>query len=530
VSVSGVGPGGEHTIVALATPPGRGALALVRVSGPQALDVLRALTGRVSFAPRMATHVTLRHPRDGAALDDALVTWFPAPRSFTGDDTAELSVHGGRAVVHAVLAACVAAGARPAEPGEFTRRALLAGKVDLLQAEAIADLIDADTQAAHRVALAQLDGGLSRRLGALRSACLEVEALLAYDIDFPEEDDGPIPPARIAAAVDALVSSLDALLATAPAAALAREGAIVVLAGAPNAGKSALFNALVGEARALVTDVPGTTRDALEVTLDTPGVPLRLVDTAGLRETDDVVERLGIEVSARWLARAHVVLACGETPPAVLAAADTVRGLLPVERRAVPVVGVLTKVDATSGATDDATRSATFDATSDATFDATRDATFDATRDATFDATRDATFDATRDATFDATRDATFDATSDATSDGRPALSAWVATSAEAGEGLAALLDLVQRAVTTRYGAIAPEVPLLTRERHRVAVAEARAELDAFRAAWAEGAGVPAVVAAVHVRAAVEALDVVIGAVSVEDVLDRLFASFCVGK
>jgi tRNA modification GTPase len=486
----GVAPGREDTIVALATPPGRGALALLRVSGPRALAVLQALTGRAHFAPRTATFVPLRHPRDGTALDDALVTWFPAPRSFTGDDTAELSVHGGRAVVHAVLAACVAAGARPAEPGEFTRRALLAGKVDLLQAEAIADLIDADTQAAHRLALAQLDGGLSRRLGALRSACLEVEALLAYDIDFPEEDDGPIAPARVAAAVDALVASLDALLATAPAAALARDGAIVVLAGAPNAGKSALFNALVGEARALVTDVPGTTRDALDVTLDTPGVPLRLVDTAGLRDTDDVVERLGIEVSARWLARAHVVLACGETREAVRAAAEAVRALLPAERRDVPIVGVVTKVDAAGGTASDPTRRAT----SDATFDATGVAR------------------------------------SPVPSDAGAALSGWVETSAESGEGLAALLALVQGEVTARHGAITPEVPLLTRERHRVAVAEAREELDAFRAAWAGGAGVPAVVAAVHVRAAVEALDVVIGAVSVEDVLDRLFASFCVGK
>ncbi|MCU0617629.1 MAG: tRNA uridine-5-carboxymethylaminomethyl(34) synthesis GTPase MnmE [Gemmatimonadaceae bacterium] len=493
MNIQGSGPGGDETIVALATPPGRGALALVRVSGARALDVLRALTGRVSFAPRMATHVTLRHPRDGTALDDALVTWFPAPRSFTGDDTAELSVHGGHAVVHAVLAACVAAGARPAEPGEFTRRALLAGKVDLLQAEAIADLIDANTQAAHRVALAQLDGGLSRRLDALRSACLEVEALLAYDIDFPEEDDGPISPARIVAAVDTLVSSLDALLATVPAAALARDGAIVVLAGAPNAGKSALFNALSGEARALVTEVPGTTRDALEVTIDTPGVPLRLVDTAGLRETDDVVERLGIEVSARWLARAHVVLACGETPAAVLAVADAVRGVLPAARHDAPMVGVVTKVDATR----DATFGATHDATSVATSDATPNATSNATRDATLQAS---------------------------------GVVAWVETSAESGAGLAELLAVVQREMTARYGAITPEVPLLTRERHRVAVAEARAELDAFRAAWASGAGVPAVVAAVHVRAAVEALDVVIGAVSVDDVLDRLFASFCVGK
>jgi tRNA modification GTPase len=481
MNTQGIGPGGDDTIVALATPPGRGALALVRVSGASALDVLRALTGRVSFAPRMATHVTVRHPRDGAALDDALVTWFPAPRSFTGEDTAELSVHGGRAVVTAVLAACVAAGARPAEPGEFTRRALLAGKVDLLQAEAIADLIDAETQAAHRVALAQLDGGLSRRLTALRSACLELEALLAYDIDFPEEDDGPIAPTRIAAAVDTLVTSLDTLLATAPAAALAREGASVVLAGAPNAGKSALFNALSGEARALVTEVPGTTRDALEVTLDTPGVPLRLVDTAGLRETDDVVERLGIEVSARWLARAHVVLACGETPAAVLAVADAVRELLPAERRAVSVVGVVTKVDAT------------------------------------------------RDATWNATLHATSGATSDATSPASGVV-AWVHTSAESGAGLAELLAVVQREVAARYGAITPEVPLLTRERHRVAVEMAREELTSFREAWAEGEGVPALVAAVHVRAAVEALDVVIGAVSVEDVLDRLFASFCVGK
>ena len=484
-------PSADDTIVALATPPGRGALAVLRVSGPRALDVLRAVTGRVSFAPRMATRVVLSHPETRAPLDDALVTWFPAPRSYTGEDVAELSVHGGVAVSQAVLAACVAAGARLAEPGEFTRRALLAGKVDLLQAEAVADLIDARTQAAHRVALAQLDGGLSRRLTALRSACLELEALLAYDIDFPEEDDGPIAPARVIAALDALVTSLQALLATAPAAALAREGAIVVLAGAPNAGKSALFNALAGEARALVTEVPGTTRDALEVTLDTPGVPLRLVDTAGLRETQDVVEQLGIEVSARWLARAHVVLACGESAAAVQAAAGAVRGLVPAEAREVPVVGVVTKVDRGG------------DASGGEAHDA---------------------------AAGGAATSAPADVTREATSDGSPALAGWVATSAETGAGLGALLECVQAVVAERYGSVPPEVPQLTRARHAAAVRAALAELVAFRSAWAEGAGVPALVAAVHVRAAVDALDDVIGAVGVEDVLDRLFASFCVGK
>ncbi len=454
-------PSGEDTIVALATPPGRGALALLRLSGPRALDVLRALTGRVSFAPRMATHTRLVHPVTRAPLDDALVTWFPAPRSFTGEDVAELSVHGGVAVSTAVLGACLAAGARPAEPGEFTRRALLGGKLDLLQAEAIADLIDARSQALHRAALEQLDGGLSRRIAALRQECLALEALLAYDIDFPEEDDGPVSPLRIEGAVDALLASLDALLATAPAVPMLRDGAIVVLAGAPNAGKSSLLNALSGEARALVTDVPGTTRDAIEVLLDTPGVPVRLVDTAGLRETTDAVERLGIEVSARWLARAHAVLACGETAAAVHEAAHVVRGMLPAARADVPVLGVLTKQDDARGAGADGTL---------------------------------------------------------------------LRTSAERGTGLAELLSAVQQELGARYGVVEPEVPRLTRERHQAAVRASREELAAFREAWAGGAGVPALIAAVHVRAAVAALDEVIGSVSLEDVLDRLFGEFCVGK
>ena len=453
-------PSGDETIVALATPSGRGALALLRVSGPQALEVLRALTGRVSFAPRMATLARLSHPVSGAPLDDALVTWFPAPRSFTGEDTAELAVHGGVAVSSSVLGACVAAGARQAQPGEFTRRALLGGKLDLLQAEALADLIDARSQALHRAALEQLDGGLSRRLLALRHACLGLEALLAYDIDFPEEDDGPVQPTRIAHAVASVLSSLDDLLATAPSVPLLREGAIVVLAGAPNAGKSSLLNALSGEARALVTEVPGTTRDAIEVLLDTPGVPIRLVDTAGLRETTDVVERLGIEVSTRWLARAHVVLACGDSVVAVRETQGVVRGLLPEARAAeVPVLGVLTKQDHGS------------------------------------------------------------------VLDG-----AWLCTSAERGTGLRELLTAVQQELAARYGVVEPEVPRLTRERHQAAVRAAREELAAFRDAWNGGAGVPALVAAVHVRAAVAALDEVIGAVSLDDVLDRLFREFCVGK
>ncbi len=453
-------PGVADTIVALATAPGRGALALVRLSGPGALHVLRACSDRSDWTPRRATRVQLVHPVTRAPLDDAVATWFAAPRSFTGDDMVEISTHGGLAVPLAVLSACLAAGAREAEPGEFTRRALLVGKLDLLQAEAIADLVDARSQALHRAALDQLDGGLSRRIAALRRDCLGVEALLAYDIDFPEEDDGPVPAARIAQAVDALLAALDDLLATAPSVPLLREGAIVVLAGAPNAGKSALLNALCGEARALVTAVPGTTRDAIEVQLDTPGVPLRLVDTAGLRDTEDAVEQLGIEVSARWLARAHVVLACGERADDVRHTMEVVRGLVP--SRVLPMIGVLTKQDAAPAHA--------------------------------------------------------------------PHTADWAITSAERGTGLQELLEAVQRVVAEHHGVVPPEVPRLTRERHHAAVRLARVELQAFRDAWAGGAGVPALIAAVHVRAAVEALDDVIGGVSLDDVLDRLFGDFCVGK
>ena len=187
---------------------------------------------------------------------------------------------------------------------------MLNGKLDLLQAEAVGDLIDARSSAAHYQALRQLEGGLSRRILVLRERTLSLDALLAYDIDFPEEDDGPVPHLRITESAEALLADLDVLLATCDQGTLIHDGALVVLAGAPNVGKSSLFNALLGESRAIVTEIPGTTRDAIEAVLDRPDWPLRLVDTAGLHDTSDMVERLGIETSVRYLARAAIVLAC----------------------------------------------------------------------------------------------------------------------------------------------------------------------------------------------------------------------------
>jgi tRNA modification GTPase len=454
-------PGGDDTIVACATAAGRGAIAVIRLSGARAIPIARALgafagtlAGASDLQPRRATRVALRHP-NGDPLDDALITWFAAPRSYTGEDVVEISTHGGHVVPALVLAACVAAGARPASPGEFTRRAVLNGRMDLVQAEAVADLIDARTSAMQRQALSQLDGGLSRRLLALRDDVIHLEALIAYDIDFPEEDDGPIAPARIKNAAESLRDALRALMHTAPQAAVLRDGVLVVIAGPPNAGKSSLFNALLGESRALVTPIAGTTRDAIEAVLDRAPLPLRFVDTAGLRDTDDEIERLGIEVSTRYLGQAQVVLACGASGEDI----DNTRTVI-ASRTAGSIIPVRTKADLDASASDEQRHR----------------------------------------------------------------------VSAETGQGLRDLLEAIDRAAMASSVALpAGDDVLVTRERHRAGLAAAHEEITEFLHAWESGA-LPAPVAAVHLYAAREALSDLIGIVDTEDVLDRVFRDFCIGK
>ena len=425
------------------------------MSGPHALELGKRLVRPWPSQPRHATLARIGD-LDGEALDEGIVVAYEGPASFTGEDALEITCHGGPIAPASVAAAFVAGGARPADPGEFTRRAVLNGKLDLLQAEAIGDLVDASTRAAQRVALTQLDGGLSRRVATLRDHILEIEALAAYDIDFPEEDDGPIPPTRIVGAARGVVAELDELLATAPVGEIVREGAVVVIAGPPNVGKSSLFNALLGRRRAIVTDTPGTTRDALEAVTEADGWPIRLIDTAGLRETKETVEQLGIEVSKRYLEDADVVLACGDDDRSL---AETVRAVTALT--GAPVVGVRTKADLIGGA-------------SAARGDA-------------------------------------------------------VLVSAETGAGLAALASKVAAVLTAGAGALRLDAPLLTRERQRVAITRARDELSRFLTTFERGEA-PAVVAAVHLRDATRELEELIGAVDVEDVLDRLFSTFCVGK
>jgi tRNA modification GTPase len=335
------------TIAALSTVPGLSAVAVVRISGPDAVAVLVALLPEACTVPevRRATLVELRDPDDGSTLDRALVTRFAAPSSYTGEEMVELSCHGGWIVPGLVLDACRRAGAREAEPGEFTRRAYLRGKLDLVQAEAIADVIEARSRAMHRAALHQMERGLSSRIADLRARLLRVEALLAHHVDFPEEDDAPVPLDAVAAEARVLLGETDAMLATAPEGELLREGAVAVLAGRPNAGKSSLYNALVGEDRAIVTEEPGTTRDALIASVEMGGFPFRLVDTAGLRADPGRVEALGIEVARRWLDAADVVLFC--VPANEGPKLDDEAFL--AEVRGAPVVVVETKADLVPG-------------------------------------------------------------------------------------------------------------------------------------------------------------------------------------
>ncbi len=299
-------------IAALATPPGRSALAVVRLSGRGAFEIAARVVPTLTSEPPRTARLANFIASDGTLIDQGLYTVFPGPNSYTGEDLVEFSCHGGFVVPVRLVSALLAAGARAALPGEFTRRAVLHGRIDLLQAEAVGDLIDATATVQARAALHQLDGGLSRRLTDLRTSLLDLEALLGYDIDFPEEDDGPVAPARIAERMADLQTRVARLLATAPAGERLRSGALVVLAGPPNVGKSSLFNALLGSDRAIVTGSPGTTRDAIEAATEFLGWPIRLVDTAGLRESEDEAEQLGVGFSRRYVEGADVVVECDD--------------------------------------------------------------------------------------------------------------------------------------------------------------------------------------------------------------------------
>ena len=416
-----------------------GAISLLRLSGPGAGRVIEALAGSLP-APRRAS---LRGFRDGQGkiIDRGLLLWFPGPSSVTGEDYAECHVHGGRAVRAAMTAALLALGARPAEPGEFSRRAFLNGRLDLLEAEGIADLIDAETEAQRQLALDLAGGAMSRAVAAWRETLIALMAQLAALIDFADEDL----PADVEAGMLAAMAGLRADIASAIGAGLVaerlREGVEIVVLGAPNAGKSTLVNALAGEEIAIVSDIPGTTRDAIGVRLDLGGVAVRLVDTAGLRQSDDAIEAEGVRRAEAHARRADLLILCGAAPDFAFpdAPAD------------VPALRVATKADL-----------------------------------------------------------------------GGVVPEGMLAVSARTGAGLAALLDALRarvEALVERGGG-----PALPRPRQIACLRDVVAALDRALAV-----GVPEL-RAEELQAAAGALARLTGTIGVEDVLDQVFSSFCIGK
>jgi tRNA modification GTPase len=438
----------SDSIAALATPPGRSAIAVVRLSGRNALRIAaEVIEGFQPTPPRQAQLANFRRA-DGTVLDRGLYIVFPGPASYTGEDLIEFSTHGGFVAPTTLLTALYAAGARPAAPGEFTRRAVLNGKLDLIQAEAVGDLIDATAGVQARLALNQLDGSLSRRLNGLRQSLIDLEALLSYSIDFPEEDDGPLPVERVQQGLGTTLEHIDHLLRTATGGQRLREGALVVIGGRPNAGKSSLFNALIGTERVLVSELPGTTRDAIEAFTDFNGWPIRLTDTAGLGEFDHQVDRMGVGVSRKYLQAADLVLLCVEAGRAL---DEEENGLLSEK-----VILLRTKCDLHS----------------------------------------------------------------------RPGEG--VAVSVATGVGLDLVRKLTAERVFSDQIQLVDVEPVLTRERHRERLLQARTALQSARAEC-RPAGDPVLVSH-HVREATAHLDELIGSVDIEVVLDRVFASFCIGK
>jgi tRNA modification GTPase len=317
----------RDVIAAVATAPGRAGIGVVRLSGPDLRPITQRLLGRLPH-PRRAVRASFLDA-EGRAIDDGLALYFPAPRSYTGEDVLELQGHGGPVVLSMVLARCVALGARPAEPGEFTRRAFLNNRLDLAQAESVADLIDASTEAAARSALRSLQGEFSARVHRVADSLVELRMLVEATLDFPEEEIDPADREDAARRLALVSAALAEALAGARQGSLLRSGIHVVLAGQPNVGKSSLLNRLAGEELAIVTPIAGTTRDAVRQGIQIEGVPIVVVDTAGLRETEDEVERIGIARTWSEIERADVLLLLVDARSGVTAADEAIVANLP---------------------------------------------------------------------------------------------------------------------------------------------------------------------------------------------------------
>jgi tRNA modification GTPase len=454
------------TIVAPATAPGRGAVGIIRLSGPQTFEIFAAIWkphGSREPAPRRLILGEVIEPETGSTLDRAMAVVFPAPHSFTGEDVAELHCHGGPFLMRRIIAVAMAHGARFAEPGEFTRRAFLNGRIDLTEAEAIDDIVSARSDAALGQALNQLSGGLSRRIRQIRTAIIATRAHLEALIDFAEEDIRMTPMSEIARDLQGAIADVAILHDTFTRGKAAHDGIRAAIVGKPNAGKSSLLNLLLGSDRAIVTAIPGPTRDVVEDSIHAGAYALVIADTAGLRETPDEVESIGIERTRQ----------AAEDADLVLAVFDSSRDFDSNDARVIELcrnrraIGILNKSDLPPVLTPDRLRDAEF-------------------------------------------------------------LSPVLAISALNGDGLSALRDSLALAAEEIAGAGPGAEVAISRERHRVALAQAIEALSHAR----EGAtnAMPPEIVAVDVAAAADAMARITGEVTSEEVLDAVFREFCIGK
>ncbi|MGQ9659420.1 MAG: tRNA uridine-5-carboxymethylaminomethyl(34) synthesis GTPase MnmE [Thermochromatium sp.] len=442
-----------ETIAAIATPPGVGGVGIVRISGPRARSIAEAILGHVP-EPRRVSFGVFREA-DGSFIDEGLALYFQAPRSFTGEDVLELQGHGGPIVMDLLLRRCLELGARPARPGEFSERAFLNGKIDLVQAEAIADLIEGSTALAVRMAGRSLQGVFSHRIHELVERLIQVRLQVEATLDFPDEELSSADESALAEDLKAVLASVDRLLAEAHQGQIIREGLAVVISGAPNVGKSSLLNALCGSQVAIVTDIPGTTRDLLKFDIQIDGLPIRLVDTAGLRHTQDPIEQEGVRRAQAALNEADLVLwvqAVDQEPD------ESIRATFPV---GCPVARIRNKIDLRGEPARLSER------------------------------------------------------------DGEVEIALSVAT----GEGL----DLLKAYLKSCAGLSAhPEGAFIARRRHLEALERARAALQAAAANLEQRLEAELVAEELHV--AQRALGEITGAFTSDELLGRIFASFCIGK
>ncbi len=446
----------QDTIVAVSTPPGRGGIGVVRISGTEARSIAcRILSFRnpPEWKPWTAALAELTDS-DGRAIDQVVVTWFERPRSYTAEDVVEISCHGSPVVLrHAVERACQA-GARLAEPGEFTLRAFLHGRIDLPQAEAIRDLIEATTLYQARIAAQQAEGSVSRRLAPLKNQLIELIALLEAGIDFAEDDVTVAAPEQILGRLEPVAGGLDALIASFAYGKLVHSGITLAIAGRPNVGKSSLFNRLLRQDRAIVTDVPGTTRDTVSETASLDGIPVRFVDTAGIRDSRDTVEKLGIERSYQAMAEADLTLVVVDaSAPLEEADGDLIARAASRGRHVI----VANKCDLPRAAA---------------------------------------------------------------------SLGEAVEVSALTGAGIDRLRTRIVETVAP--GGIEQDSGFITSIRHEALLKEARAALD--KANGAAAAGVPHEMLLLDLYSALQALDGITGATTADDILNRIFSTFCIGK